>query len=72
MTMRQSLSEQDYDQIAKFLATPAYERRPELLIPEEVATDEPTETEQPSELPHPARPGGLAEGGASCFYDALF
>jgi hypothetical protein len=24
------------------------------------------------ELPHPVRPDGLAEGGASCFYDALF
>jgi aryl-alcohol dehydrogenase-like predicted oxidoreductase len=24
------------------------------------------------ELPHPARPDGLAEGGASCFSDALF
>ena len=49
MTMRQSLSEQDYDQIAKFLATPAYERRPELLIPEKAADDEPTGTERSTE-----------------------
>ena len=25
----------------------------------------------PSELPRPARPDGLAEGGASCFYDVV-
>jgi hypothetical protein len=49
MMMRQPLTEQDYDQIAKFLATPAYERGPELLIPEEPTIDEPTETEQSSE-----------------------
>jgi hypothetical protein len=46
MTMRQPLDEQDHEQIAKFLATPAYERRPELLIPEEAADDESTGTEQ--------------------------
>jgi len=44
--MRQPLDEQDYEQIAKFLATPAYERRPELLIPEETTSDESTGTEQ--------------------------
>jgi len=46
MMMHQPLDEQDYEQIAKFLATPAYERRPELLIPEKAADDEPTGTEQ--------------------------
>jgi hypothetical protein len=46
MTMRQPLDEQDYEQIANFLATPAYERRPELLIPEETADDELTGTER--------------------------
>ena len=44
--MRQPLNEQDYEQIAKFLATPAYERRPELLIPEKEADDESTGTER--------------------------
>ena len=44
--MRQPLDEQDYEQTAKFLATLAYKRRPELLIPEETTSDESTGTER--------------------------
>jgi len=47
--MRQPLDEQDHEQIAKFLATPAYERQPELLIPEKATNDEPTGEERSTE-----------------------
>ena len=49
MAMHQRLDEQDYEQIAKFLATPAYERRPELLIPEKATNDETTGEERSTE-----------------------
>ena len=49
MMMHQPLNEQDYEQIAKFLATPAYERRPKLLITEKATNHETTGEERPAE-----------------------
>lgn len=38
--MGEHLTESDRERIAEFLATPSYDRRPELLVPDDAATDE--------------------------------
>jgi|GEM_PF-2003599 hypothetical protein len=38
--MGDHLTESDHERIAEFLATPSYERRPELLVPDEPAPGE--------------------------------
>jgi len=39
-SMGDHLTESDHERIAEFLATPSYDRRPELLVPDDAATGE--------------------------------
>ena len=38
--MGDHLTKSDHERIAEFLATPSYDRRPELLVPDDAATGE--------------------------------